>query len=498
MQTTSEIDSRKIEWPSSSAPPLTTRMPNQWRLLRLTLLACDAIAIATALAAAYLIRLAWGLPFLETPPHSPDFYSMLVLAIVPVWLIIFAAYHLYDRRYLLGGVREYVSVVNACTIGMVAVIVASFLEQSLFISRAWLLISWLLAIILVGTARFLIRRTIYRLRQRGLATDPTIIVGANEEAIALAEHLRLTPTAGLNVVGAVDSSVAVGTPLVDGVPVLGRLDDLDTLIQKHGARELIVAPTALSREDLLDIYRTFGRHPEMQLRMSSGLFEILTTGVTVMQVGGLPLISPDKFRITGLDAAMKAFLDYVGAFVGLVTTSPLFAVIALLIKLDSQGPVFHHRRVLGIEGRPFCAIKFRTMIVNADEALAADPGLREQFEQGFKLKDDPRVTRVGEFLRRTSLDELPQLVNVLLGQMSLVGPRMIVPDESNRYGKWQYNLLTVKPGITGPWQVSGRNELSYDQRVNLSMYYIRNYTIWLDLQILFQTIPVVFGRKGAY
>lgn len=496
LQTSTKLDSPSLEW--ASAPSLSAAGNVQWRMLVLVLGFLDIAGVAVAFALAYLIRLKWGLPFLETPSHSLDFYVALAYVAVPVWLAIFAVYHLYDRQYLLGGVREYTAVINACTVGMVVVIVASFFQPSIFISRGWLVISWVLAIIVVGASRFTIRRVVYRLRSYGWFMDPTIIVGANEEARALAEHLLSTSVNGLQIVGAVDDGVPAGTTLVDGISVLGRTEDLHYLIGKHGAKELLVATSALPRESLLELFRTFGRQQGVRLQMSSGLFEILTTGVTVRHVGGLPLISPEKFRITGIDAAMKSALDYAGAIVALVITSPLFALLALLVKLDSPGPVFHRRRVLGREGRAFDALKFRTMVINADELLETDVTLRQQFEQDFKLKDDPRVTRVGKFLRRTSLDELPQLINVLLGQMSLVGPRMIAPEETSRFGRWQLNLLTVKPGITGPWQVNGRNELSYDQRVSLSMHYIRNYTIWLDLQILFQTIPTVLWRRGAY
>jgi lipopolysaccharide/colanic/teichoic acid biosynthesis glycosyltransferase len=151
-----------------------------------------------------------------------------------------------------------------------------------------------------------------------------------------------------------------------------------------------------------------------------------------------------------------------------------------------------------VGGTEFDAFKFRTMVTNADEVLAQDPDMKAEYEQNFKLKYDPRVTRVGEFLRKTSIDELPQLVNVLRGEMSLVGPRMIVKEELAKYTKWGTNLLTVKPGVTGLWQVSGRSDVDYEGRVRFDMHYIRNYTIWLDLQILFQTIPAVLRRDGAY
>jgi lipopolysaccharide/colanic/teichoic acid biosynthesis glycosyltransferase len=173
-------------------------------------------------------------------------------------------------------------------------------------------------------------------------------------------------------------------------------------------------------------------------------------------------------------------------------------VIAVAIKFDSPGPILYRRRVVGVGGKQFDALKFRTMYLDADQRLAQDSELRRRFEENYKLKDDPRVTRVGRLLRRTSLDELSQIWNVLRGQMSLVGPRMITLEERVRYGKWRMNLSTVKPGITGLWQVSGRSDLSYEERVRLDMHYIRNYSIWLDLHLLWQTIPVVLKGHGAY
>jgi lipopolysaccharide/colanic/teichoic acid biosynthesis glycosyltransferase len=179
--------------------------------------------------------------------------------------------------------------------------------------------------------------------------------------------------------------------------------------------------------------------------------------------------------------------------------SPVFLVLALLVRLDSPGPILHRRRVLGASGSQFDAFKFRTMYVNGDALLRDRPELGEELRANHKLKEDPRVTRVGRWLRKCSLDELPQLFNVLLGQMSLVGPRMITAEEAEKYGRHRVNLLTVKPGITGLWQVSGRSDISYDERVQLDMYYIRNYSVWLDLQILFvQTLPAVIRGHGAY
>jgi lipopolysaccharide/colanic/teichoic acid biosynthesis glycosyltransferase len=191
-------------------------------------------------------------------------------------------------------------------------------------------------------------------------------------------------------------------------------------------------------------------------------------------------------------------LEYCIIIPGLLLATPLLLLIALAIRLDSPGPILYRRRVMGVKGREFDAFKFRTMAINGDEILSQNPHLIEELSKNHKLKDDPRVTRLGRFLRRFSLDELPQLINVLKSDMALVGPRMISPEEMENYNHWGINLLTVRPGITGLWQVSGRSDISYQERINLDMYYIRNWSIWLDLQLLFRTIPVVLKGKGAY
>jgi len=191
-------------------------------------------------------------------------------------------------------------------------------------------------------------------------------------------------------------------------------------------------------------------------------------------------------------------MDRLGSLALLALLSPLLLFVALLVSFTSPGPILYRRRVVGLGGSEFDALKFRTMVVDADQRLRNDEGLQERYDVNWKLRDDPRLTPVGSFLRRTSLDELPQLFNVLAGQMSLVGPRMIAPDEATKYGPYLARRLDVKPGITGLWQVSGRNELDYDQRVKLDLEYIENWSLLLDLSILARTIPAVLSMRGAY
>jgi lipopolysaccharide/colanic/teichoic acid biosynthesis glycosyltransferase len=210
------------------------------------------------------------------------------------------------------------------------------------------------------------------------------------------------------------------------------------------------------------------------------------------------LVGVNKVRLTGVDEFFKFVLDYAITIPGLILISPILLLIAIAIKLDSSGPLLHRRRVMGVNGKQFDAFKFRTMYENGDQILSTRPELRSELARNFKLKQDPRVTRVGEILRKTSLDELPQLFNVVQRDMSLVGPRIITPAEVEKYHKWDMNLMTVRPGMTGLWQVSGRSDVTYEERVRLDMHYIRNWSIWLDLQLLVQTIPAVIRRRGAY
>ncbi|MSP11767.1 MAG: sugar transferase [Chloroflexi bacterium] len=431
--------------------------------------------------------------------NSSITYSNLVFSLIPLWLVVFAIFGLYDYANLLGGTKEYGLIFNACTAGILGVMVFDFLDaQTIVVSRGWLLLAWMFSDFLVMMGRFSLRRGIYYLRSRGYFLSPALIVGTNSEGQALAEQFAGWTSSGLNVIGFVGGADSQGQRVCRNLYSLGGLGYLEELIATYQVEELVVATTALSREELLTIFLQFGAAPKVNIRLSSGLFEILTTGVSIKSMGYVPLMSLNKLRLEPVEALMKMAMDYTLTLGSFIIILPLFAIISLLIKWDSPGPIFHRRRVLGVHGKVFDALKFRTMYVNGDEILQQYPELLAEYQANFKLKNDPRVTRVGGFLRRFSLDELPQLFNVLVGQMSLIGPRMITEKEADMYGKWRMNLLTVKPGLTGLWQVSGRSDVDYEERVRLDMQYIRNYTIWQDLFILFKTIPVVVQGHGAY
>ena len=481
--------------------PFGTTINPHWArrfFLVIALVILDLAMILLGFWLAYTVRFEAGVSWFFHHETSPiNFYQHLVFLLAPLWTIIFWVFGLYDFKNLFAGMHEYARIFNACTLGVMVVILFTFFEPNFVIARAWLILSWLLVSSGVIVGRFAIRRAIHWVRGKGRFMTPVLIVGANEEGQAIAQQLKGNPKAGIRIVGFADNKLKPKNDTVMNLPVLGVVDSVAALVRQYDIQEVIIASTAISRNNLLDLFQALDA-TNVPVRLSSGLYELITTGLEVQEFGNVPLLSVNKVRLTGADMVLKRILDIVGATVGLLISLPIMVIIALAVKLDSPGPIFYRRRVIGVGGKPFDAFKFRSMIVDADELLIRDRKLNLQFQANYKLKDDPRITRVGQFLRDKSLDELPQLFNVLLGQMSLVGPRMITEPERDRYGKWGMNLGTVKPGITGLWQVSGRSDVSYDERVKLDMHYIRNYTIWLDLYLLWQTIPAVLKRRGAY
>lgn len=469
------------------------------KLYQYALIVTDTFMLVAAFGLAYWLRFQGGITVAPEVLPFAQRYVGLISILVPSWLSLFAVMRLYDVRQLLGGTREYSRAFNACTSGMMLVILYGFIDETIVISRGWLVMSWLLSGLFVCCGRLLLRRYAYHLRSKGYFVSRALIIGTNEEARTLADQLKDAAYSGLQIQGFVEPGTGIGHGMYARLPVLGQLSNLQEIIKQRQVTEVIVSSTALDRNQLLNILRELSATPEVELRLSSGLYEAVTTTMHVTMKGSVPFMSPDRWRLSVTQLSLKRMLDLAVILFALPTLLPLFGILAVLIKADSKGPVFYRRRVLGIGGKQFDAFKFRTMHVNGDEILAQSPELQAKLDADHKLKDDPRITRIGRFLRSTSLDELPQLINILIGQMSLVGPRMISPVEAEMYGIYSADLLTVKPGLTGLWQVSGRSDLSYNERVRLDMYYIRNYSIWLDMQILFlQTLPAVIKGQGAY
>lgn len=473
------------------------------RAYQVALVLGDALMLIISFALAYYVRFHTNLPFFQEVSPYLNHYIKIVLVLLPIWLGLFAVLRLYDFHYLLTGTAEYSIALNGCTSGMMLLILVSFIDPEFVIARGWLVLAWLLSSLFTCMNRWFLRRIAHALRSRGWFVTPALIVGTNAEALSMAPQLCASLFSGLIVLGFVETEACEASELSEqtllGLPILGTLDELPQIAKTYGVEEVIIAPTALTREQLLNTTLRLSGMPEINMSLSSGLYEIFTTSMQVSTRNAVSLMSLNRIRLDPTEMMVKTVLDYTILLIASFTLFPFLLAIALWIKLDSPGPILYRRRVLGVGGKEFDAFKFRTMVVNGDEVLAQHPALLEELRANHKLKNDPRITRVGRWLRRTSLDEVPQIINVMLGQMSLVGPRMITPEEATFYGRMRQNLLTVRPGLTGLWQVSGRSDLSYEERVRLDMHYIRNYSLWLDLQILcIQTPVAVFKGRGAY
>lgn len=477
-----------------------SRRTLQWQLLILGLVALDVLVAAAAFRLAFFIRFELSLSiFDETGQADLYYYRLLVGLFLILMLGIFFIKGVYNRENLLGGTREYALLFDSATIWALLIITFSFFQRGLVLARGWLLIAWLLMFVMVAAGRFLARRVVYWVRQYGYFLTPALIVGANDEGISLANQLKQWKTSGFWVLGFIDNKFSPGVHVTGDLHSLGRVSQLNEIMDHYQVGELILATSSFStRDHMIEIFRRYGTNNDIKVRFSSGLYEIITTGLTVQDFAYVPLVGINPVRMTGMDQFLKALLDYSAVILGMIVALPVMLLVALAVRLDSPGPVIYRRRVMGVRGKQFDAFKFRTMRVNGDEMLQQYPHLQAELAANHKLKDDPRITRVGGVLRKFSLDELPQLFNVLRGEMSLVGPRMISPEEMSKYERWDMNLLTVRPGITGLWQVSGRSDVSYEERVRMDMRYIRNWTIWLDIQILIQTFPAVIKSRGAY
>jgi len=469
---------------------LTEGRRRQLRVLLQGLL--DASMIVAAFSLAYLLRFYWQIiPALDEPPAAP--YFVILTPLLPAWLLIFAAYGLY-REQIQPFFDETLKVASAVSVGMMLLLAGSFFYRDFSYSRLWMLLAWAISVALVLGARGTLRLVLRAARARGIDVRRVLIVGAGPEGVTLAQTLRLHPELGQQPVAFLDERPRAE---VAGLPVAGSPAEILRAVRRFGAHRVIIAQPQEAREQTMRV-AALCQEAGVPFAIVPDLYTLAATGAAVEVVGRMPLLSLQGSPLGGWGRHLKDALDVVGALLGLLITLPLLAVIAAAVVMDTPGPVFYRQRRIGKGGVPFSAWKFRTMVPGAEAVLAEDGSLRRQFERSYKLLDDPRVTRVGRVLRRTSLDELPQLLNVLKGEMSLVGPRPIVEDELAKYGPWERRLLCVKPGLTGLWQVLRHEEPDYAHRVRLDMYYIDHWSLGLDLQILLRTLPSVIAGRGAY
>jgi Undecaprenyl-phosphate galactose phosphotransferase WbaP len=429
---------------------------------------------------------------------SPTWYKFSSFVLVFLWPFIYWREGLYPGYGLTRPEKFRKYVVGAFLAGWLLLILKPFTTENFDLTYQQIILSTILSVFITFPVRVFIQRLLNKLGAWG---EPVVILGAGNTGCSIATILRNHPVNGLKPVAFFDDDANKVGSRMAGIPVVGTLADAGHYAQRMKVHHAIIAIPKVSPGALSSI--------------TSGEGQVFKKVQFIPHMSGLPVHSVNtgsidnyltlefhnKLRIKR-NQIMKRFVDITGAVLGGLLISPLLLLLSLLIMLDSRGPIVYSQKRLGRGNKPFKVYKFRSMVKNADEVLkehlAAHPELRREWEETHKLKDDPRVTRVGRFIRRYSLDELPQLWNVLKGDMSLVGPRPIVDAEVARYEDAFGLYCLVRPGMTGYWQVSGRSNTSYERRVELDSFYIRNWSIWLDITILMGTVGVVVYGDGAY
>lgn len=465
-----------------------------------TILVSDAVIIAASVAVAQIARFGLAASELQIPVlEQAQFaltYTTVSVVIAVVWFVGLAVGDTRDPKIFGVGAGEYKRVVNSTLLVFGAYAIIAYLLRA-EIGRGYLLIALPLGLGLLLASRWGWRKRLHRRRARGESMYRALVVGERGKAAHLVGELARESFAGFEIVGAITQRGS-NIDVAPGTPVLGAFDDIEAIVDRERIEVLImVSADEISPERLRRIGWELDRR-DVNLIVAASLTDIAGPRIHAIPVGGLPLIHVEYPKFVGRRRFLKRAFDLIGSVLGLVLISPLLLVIAIAVKAGSPGPVLFRQERVGLGGVRFEMLKFRSMVADAEDRL---PGLLDQSDGNgvlFKMRDDPRVTRVGRFLRKYSLDELPQLFNVARGQMSLVGPRPPLPSEVVSYDEWAHRRLLVTPGITGLWQVSGRSDLSWEDSIRLDLYYVENWSLVGDILIVLRTIYTVLTKNGAY
>lgn len=478
-------------------------------LFSFLLLPIDFLAILSAFIAAYIIRVKLD----ERPVAYPlgiEFFLQVFLLIIPVWILIFALTGLYSQSSLRGRLQEVGKVFVAVSGGVMFMILVDFVStEPIFPSKAMPIYAYGIALVTVVAGREIVRAIQRSLFRAGIGAYQTIIVGSGTIAQRVIQELAPTAKTGYKVIGVLDSAKGAQARMKP-LRVDSSLTNLRNRLKGAHIDEIIQADSTLSQEEVLELVQ-YAANNHITYRFVPNQFGIFATNSELSTLAGVPMVAVKPTPLDGWGRIVKRIFDLVSATFGLIMLAPFFLIIAIIIKLTDPGPVFYRHRRMSRTGKAMYVYKFRSMRqkfstgkafagksdLEIFEALGR-PDLIEEFKRDQKVKNDPRVSRVGHFLRQTSIDELPQLINILKGDLSLVGPRPVVKDELVKYGRSRSTLLSLRPGLTGLWQVSGRNDISYEERVKLDTYYVENWSLWMDIKIIIRTIIIVLTGRGAY
>jgi exopolysaccharide biosynthesis polyprenyl glycosylphosphotransferase len=413
-----------------------------------------------------------------------------------LWLISFLSLNVYTPRRIIHWYDEAQRIFLAHTISALSLAGLLYLAN-LELLRLTYAYFYLIALILMLGYRFVLRLYHRLLRHTVGSVARILIVGAGKVGCDTVAEFRHTQWPGIEFVGFLDDDPAKQGAVVEGLPVLGPLTAATAIIDTYQVDEVLVALPPWAHSRLVNLVASLYERP-VRVRVVPDYFELAFFGATVENLGGIPLIGLRDPAIDGFDRFVKRIFDIVASSFGLLLFLPLMAGAAAAIKLEDGGPIFYRALRVGENGRLFPMLKFRSMVVDADKLQAQINRSDTHGHLIHKIAGDPRITRVGRWLRRTSIDELPQLINVLRGDMSLVGPRPELPWLVEKYEPWQRKRFAVPQGITGWWQVNGRSDNPMHLNTDQDLYYIQNYSIWLDIQIIWRTLSVVVRGRGAY
>ncbi|GAA2867238.1 sugar transferase [Streptosporangium fragile] len=472
-----------LEGPARTTPSIWTR--SYVRILVAGDIACSVVACEAVLG----VRLWFG-------AFIPETEALLGLGLALAWPVALAAGGAYRRRAHGEGSEEFRAVFNGGAGLTATVAIGAYVTQTP-IARSFVMAMFPLALVLTVAFRYRMRKRLHRRRSRGEYMRQVVAVGHRESVLDLVIQLRRQPYHGMTVVAACLPS---GPDLVevDGIPVLGGFSDVAAVVTQVNADA--VAILACPELDGAALRRLAWNLEDARtdLFVAPALMDVAGPRISISPVAGMPLLHVEHPDFQGARRLAKSLFDRAGACLALLALALPMLVVAVLIRATSPGPALFRQVRVGRGGREFQVVKFRTMVVDA-ERLKIDLVRRNEFDGVlFKIRNDPRITRVGAHLRRYSIDELPQLLNVLRGEMSLVGPRPPLPAEVRQYGEDVRRRLVVKPGMTGLWQVSGRSDLSWEESVRLDLRYVENWSLFLDLQILWKTWSAVISGEGAY
>jgi exopolysaccharide biosynthesis polyprenyl glycosylphosphotransferase len=430
---------------------------------------------------------------------TPGVEILTFFITLPLWIVLARVYGLYDRdeaRTDHSSVDDLLGLFNMLTVGTWVFFSFAWLTHIARPAVPKLLLFWALAILFVALARGVARSVC---RNMDSYVQNTVIVGAGHVGQSVAHKLLQHPEYGVNLVGFVDEHPRDRRDDLDELTVLGKFADLPQLVAQLDIERVIIAFSQAPHRQALVIIRELNAL-DVQVDVVPRLFEVLGPQTTIHGAEGIPLLGLPAAHLSWSSLALKRAMDVALSTLGLVLLAPVLAVLAVAIKLDTRGPVLYRQVRMGRGDRPFVILKLRTMTTDADERKHEVAHLSKHSDSDdrmFKIPNDPRVTRVGRFLRKYSFDELPQLVNVLKGDMSLVGPRPLIPDEHRHVDGWASRRLDLKPGMTGLWQVLGRDDIPFGEMVGLDYRYVTTWSLWQDVRLLFNTIPMMATRPGG-